>query len=131
MVTRFGYGPSLIAEILRVWGHRSFDGRCRAGLLDQIVHSPSTAFDGSRSGIPELDAITDGWQPGQSILIAGRPSMGKTAFLLYLLDAIAYRQPAHIGVIPSLLLSLEMGRLEMGERQICLRADVPNTKLKN
>ncbi len=69
---------------------------------------------GLACGYYELDDKTCGLQPGEMIIIAGRPSMGKTSFALNIAE--------HIGLqnkIPIAIFSLEMGRQQLGERFLC------------
>lgn len=81
---------------------------------------------GIRTGYHELDDTTDGFQPGQMIVLAARPSMGKTALALNILEHVALGERA-----PSLIVSLEMNRREVGERLIVARAGIANYKLKD
>lgn len=67
---------------------------------------------GIPSGITELDRITLGWQPGDLIIIASRPSMGKSALGIQFAKVAA--QMEH----PVLLLSLEMTDIQLGERYL-------------
>ena len=55
----------------------------------------SSAFNGVQSGFMALDRVTMGWQPSDLIIIAARPSMGKTAFVLSMARnmAVEYQQP--------------------------------------
>jgi replicative DNA helicase len=74
---------------------------------------------GLPSGFAELDDQTCGLQNGEMIIIAGRPSMGKTSFALNIAE--------HIGAdnnIPVVIFSLEMGRQQLVERMLCSRARV-------
>jgi replicative DNA helicase len=92
--------------------------------LDRISKR-KTGPAGIGSGLPDLDDVTDGFQPEQLIIIAARPSMGKTAIALNMLEWISLT----LGE-PALLVSLEMNRVELGERMLCLRSNTPNWKLK-
>ena len=56
-----------------------------------------------KSGFPELDKITNGWNNGDLIVIAARPAMGKSAFGMSLLKEIAVKNR-----IPTAVFSLEM-----------------------
>lgn len=75
---------------------------------------------GLRSGLADLDALTSGWQPGQLIILAGRPSMGKTAMALDFLRHASIDRGHAAG-----LFSLEMSRTELMKRLIATEARVP------
>jgi replicative DNA helicase len=81
------------------------------------------------SGVPtgyyDLDDITGGLQPEQLIILAARPSMGKTAIALNICDHAAVTSK-----IPVLFVSLEMGRVELAERLLCARSKVDGHKLR-
>ena len=63
------------------------------------------------SGLIDLDDITGGFQPGQLIILAARPSMGKTAMALNICDYAG----VHLKT-PVLFVSLEMGQMEIALR---------------
>ncbi|MCX5633897.1 MAG: replicative DNA helicase [Phycisphaerae bacterium] len=74
---------------------------------------------GLATGFTELDELTCGLQNGEMIIIAGRPSMGKTSFAMNIAE--------HIGAdddIPVVIFSLEMSRQQLVERMLCSRATV-------
>ncbi|MDR1192570.1 MAG: replicative DNA helicase [Peptococcaceae bacterium] len=82
------------------------------------------------TGIPSyftaLDRFTSGWQPSDLVILAARPSMGKTAFALNLAENAAVRYKA-----PVALFSLEMSREQLLIRLISSRADIEQTVLRN
>ena len=83
------------------------------------------AVTGVASGFKELDRMTAGFQPSDLIIIAGRPSMGKTAFCL---DIAEY---AAIGnKIPVAIFSLEMSKEQLVIRMLCSQANVEGTRLR-
>ena len=71
-------------------------------------------------GLADLDGRTMGMHPGQLILVAGRPSMGKTAFMLNILRACCIRDDR-----PALIFSMEMDRRALRNRMVAAIADVP------
>jgi len=95
--------------------------------MDRIsLRSESThAVTGVGTGYYELDDMTGGFQPGQLIIVAARPSMGKTAFALNVCDHAAIDLKT-----TSLFVSLEMGNLELAERLLCARSRVDGHKLR-
>jgi replicative DNA helicase len=80
---------------------------------------------GIASGYFDLDDITGGFQPEQLIILAARPSMGKTAFALNCCDHASVELK-----VPVLFVSLEMGQLELAERLLCARSKVDGHKLR-
>ena len=86
--------------------------------------------DGNISGVPsgftELDKITSGWQKSDLIIIAARPAMGKTAFVLSMAKNIAvnYRRPVAI-------FSLEMSNVQLVNRLIMNVCEIEGDKIKN
>jgi len=79
-----------------------------------IEKREGTHVTGLPTGYYELDDLTCGLQKGEMIIIAGRPSMGKTALALNIAE--------HVGVvekIPLAIFSLEMGRQQLAERFLC------------
>ena len=91
--------------------------------LEKISESPENVT-GVPTGFTELDDLTRGLQKGDLIILAGRPSMGKTALAINMaLYAAGHAQ------IPSLIFSLEMPKEHIAMRLICSEAKVNNRKL--
>lgn len=84
--------------------------------------------EGAISGLPTgsfgLDEYTSGLQPTELIILAARPSMGKTALVCNIAMAVA---KAGKGV---LLFSLEQSKLELAERLLCIHAKISGHKLR-
>ncbi|WP_165232366.1 replicative DNA helicase [Aquisphaera insulae] len=80
---------------------------------------------GVASGFFNLDDLTNGFHADQLVIIAARPSMGKTAMMLNICDHAAI----NCG-IATLIVSLEMGNQEIGERLLCARSRVDGHKLR-
>jgi replicative DNA helicase len=80
---------------------------------------------GVPSGFTELDKLTAGFQPSDLIIIAGRPSMGKTAFALN----IAQHAAVDNG-IPVAIFSLEMSKEQLALRMLCAEAMVDAHKVR-
>jgi replicative DNA helicase len=83
------------------------------------------AISGLSTGFRDLDAKTNGLQASELIILAARPSMGKTALVCNLAEAVADQSQA--GVV---LFSLEQSRLELAERFLCIRAKLQVHKLR-
>lgn len=80
---------------------------------------------GVGSGFTELDRITGGWQKAELILVAARPSMGKTAFIM-----TAVRNAAVIFQKPVAVFSLEMSSIQLVNRLISSEAELASEKLR-
>jgi replicative DNA helicase len=83
---------------------------------------------GVTSGFKDLDAMTFGFQRQEMIVIAARPSMGKTSFALNIAEAAALPKPGKADPAPTLIFSLEMSSSQLALRMLCSRARV-NIKL--
>jgi len=83
-------------------------------------------LSGLPTGFTKLDALTSGWQPSDLIIIAARPGMGKTAFVLSMARNIAI--DANRGVA---LFSLEMSSVQLITRLISSETALSSEKLRN
>ncbi|MEG2493925.1 MAG: replicative DNA helicase, partial [Rikenellaceae bacterium] len=83
-------------------------------------------INGVATGFRDLDRLTSGWQPSDLIIIAARPSMGKTAFVLSLARnaTIDYETPVA-------LFSLEMNDIQLITRLIVSESELDSLKIKN
>ena len=82
---------------------------------------------GVPTGFNDLDTMTAGLQPGDLVIIAGRPSMGKTAFCLNLVEnASVHAQNKTVSVI----FSLEMGKEQLVQRLLCSVSRVDASRLR-
>ncbi|MFM7052949.1 MAG: replicative DNA helicase [Planctomycetota bacterium] len=90
-------------------------------LLEQ---SEGKGFAGVRSGFVEFDEMTNGMQRGEMLILAARPSMGKTALALNMLE-----QVARIGT-PALMFSLEMGRQQLIQRMLCALGQIDGQRMR-
>lgn len=86
--------------------------------------------EGNISGIPsgftELDKITSGWQKSDLVIIAARPAMGKTAFVLSMAKNIAVDFN-----IPVAIFSLEMSNVQLVNRLIMNVCEIEGSKIRN
>lgn len=80
---------------------------------------------GLPSGYIELDKLTAGFQSDQLIILAARPSVGKTAFALNIAQNVATRFS-----IPVVIFSLEMNALDMVYRMICAEGNINASNLR-
>ncbi len=83
------------------------------------------AVSGIASGFADLDDLTWGFEPGQLIILAGRPSMGKTALALNIVEHVAINLK-----VPVLFVSLEMGHLEIADRLLSSRSGIDGHDLR-
>src|SRR5918998_308707 len=85
----------------------------------------STALTGTPSGFKDLDEMTGGFQPGNLIIVAARPSMGKPALVTNIAEnaAIDYNQPVA-------LFSLEMSETELAQRFVASQARIKGDDLR-
>ena len=121
--TTYVQAQTLLAEVApRAVGHAKSvkDG------LTEMVDTLQRRFDadgdvtGVPTGLSTLDAITSGWQPGDLVILAGRPGMGKTAFAVQ--SAIAADRV--------MFFSLEMTTGQLIERAVCNVGALPNRWFK-
>ncbi|MFC1736137.1 replicative DNA helicase [Candidatus Hydrogenedentota bacterium] len=82
---------------------------------------------GIQSGFGNLDAKLGGLQPSDLVIIAARPSMGKTSFALNIMQKIALRKENPKGVA---MFSLEMSKEQLVERLLCSEARVDSHKVR-
>lgn len=80
---------------------------------------------GLPSGYIDLDRVTTGFQPDQLIIIAARPSVGKTAFALNIAQNVATKSK-----VPVVIFSLEMGALDLVNRMLCAEGNINATNLR-
>ncbi len=92
--------------------------------LEQIAEGRKQT--GIPTGLTDLDELTQGLQPSDLIVIAARPSMGKTSLALNIADHVAVEEG-----IPVAIFSLEMSAQEVARRMLCSRARVNSQKLKS
>ncbi len=96
-------------------------------VLEKIEQAYKT--QGTVTGIPtgfiDLDYKLSGFQPSDLVLIAARPSMGKTAFVLNVVDNVAVRRS-----LPCMVFSLEMSKEQLVNRMLSMESNVDAQKLR-
>ncbi len=80
---------------------------------------------GLPTGYPDLDRLTAGFQPSDLIILAARPSMGKTTFALNLASYAAVELK-----IPVIIFSLEMSKEQLALKLLCSEAGVDNQRIR-
>jgi len=95
--------------------------------LEQIqeVMNTEEGLSGIPSGFKDLDRITSGWQRSDMIVIAARPGMGKTAFVLSMARNIAVDHQRPVAVF-----SLEMSSVQLVQRLIASETEISSEKLR-
>jgi replicative DNA helicase len=80
---------------------------------------------GTPAGFRDVDAITGGFQPGNLIIVAARPAMGKSALVANIAENVAVKSNQ-----PVAFFSLEMSEVELAQRFIACRARISGDKLR-
>ena len=98
-------------------------------LMTTLINSRG-AITGVPTGLIDLDKMTYGFHPGQMIVVAARPGMGKTSIALNFIEAALFDAKRKTGrAVPVLMFSLEMPARELALRLICSRAGANLRKL--
>lgn len=103
-----------------------FDGRT-AQIKDHVMEAIEKLFEahdrkgitGLRTGFQELDSMVDGLHESEMIIIAARPSMGKTALAMNIAEHVAIEQKRSVAIF-----SLEMSSQQLVQRLLCSRARI-------
>ena len=90
------------------------------------LYEKKQLITGVATGFADLDEKTSGFQPSDLIIIAGRPSMGKTAFCLNIAQ-----HAATVEKVPTVVFSLEMSKEQLALRMLCSEARIDNHKLRS
>ena len=91
----------------------------------ESLYENKQAVTGVPSGFTRLDEYTAGFQKSDLIILAARPSMGKTAFCLNIAQNAAYH-----GNTPVMLFSLEMSHTQLVTRLLCAEARIDGSKVR-
>ncbi len=97
---------------------KEIDRRVKLALMDEMP--------GIMTGLKSLDRITSGWKPGELIILASRPSMGKTAVGLNLFTKTAAKINKNV-----LFFSLEMDDISLADRLVCSYGGIKADNLKS
>lgn len=90
------------------------------------MHKNKGALTGLSTGFTLLDQMTDGMHASEMLVIAARPSMGKTAIAMNIAEHVAVDQGAAVGIF-----SLEMSSQQLVQRMLCSRAKVDLKKVRD
>ncbi len=98
------------------------------GIFDRIAADPDSIVEEQAipTGYTQLDQITDGMHNGDLIIVAGRPSMGKTALAMNFAEHVAVDLKKGVGIF-----SLEMSKEQLVMRMLCGRARVNQKRVRS
>ncbi|MBQ7373355.1 MAG: replicative DNA helicase [Clostridia bacterium] len=93
------------------------------GILDKFenIQKDKNFLQGLRTGFTGLDALTNGFHGGNLVILAARPSIGKTTFAMNIVENVAVREGAVCAVF-----ALEMTKEELAQRMLCSVSKVSN-----
>ncbi|MBL4604112.1 MAG: replicative DNA helicase [Flavobacteriaceae bacterium] len=107
---------------------KSSEGACdlvKQALTKIQEISQKEGMSGLQTGFTKLDALTSGWQPSDLIIIAARPGMGKTAFVISMAKNMAIKFK-----YPVVVFSLEMSSVQLIMRMISSETGLTSEKLR-
>jgi replicative DNA helicase len=98
--------------------------------MEEVLHEVFEMIEnrgqrGIESGFFELDDMLNGLQNGEMIIVAARPSMGKTAFAMNVIEHVAADS-----LLPCAVFSLEMSKQQLAQRMLCSRGQIDAHKLR-
>ncbi|HYH28317.1 MAG TPA: replicative DNA helicase [Actinomycetota bacterium] len=118
------YGVSRRSEQDEVVPLTSLVGESMEAL--ERLHERESAYAGVATGFRDLDALLQGLHPGNLIVVAARPGVGKSSFVTNLARNVAVDANKHVAMF-----SLEMSRQEIAMRLLCAEARVPWDKVRS
>jgi len=92
--------------------------------IEKLFEKPGMVT-GVETGFRDLDHLTSGLQPSDLVILAARPSMGKTSLALDIARFAALKRK-----VPTAIFSLEMSKEQLGMRMLCAEARVSSVKLR-
>lgn len=107
------------------------------GPIDEAVQTIQSILQrkdtgqGIMSGYKDLDSMTFGFQKQEMIVLAARPSVGKTSFAMNVVESVICPRPGTTKPVPTLVFSLEMSSTQLALRMLCGRARVDIKKVRN
>ncbi len=110
-----------ISEARIKGGFESIHNLLQTTFQDIERYAREGGIQGIRSGFTKLDEMMSGFQKGDLIIVAGRPSMGKTAFALSVLMNATVRSEK---TVATAIFSLEMSKSQIAQRLLCSEAKV-------
>jgi len=141
-ILRDAYGESLESKLLlsqaeqKIFGILDSRGSSAIASINEILHEAMDRIDarmqgthalgGVETGFTDLDSLTGGLHNSELIILAARPSMGKTALAMNIAEHVATH-----ALIPTLFVSLEMSAIELADRLLCSVARVNGHRLRN
>ena len=93
--------------------------------LDEL-RNREDGLTGVPTGFTDLDRLTSGWQPSDLIILAARPGMGKTSFVLSIAKNAAAEFNKGVAIF-----SLEMSSVQLAQRIISMEAEISGSKMRN
>lgn len=94
--------------------------------VEELSNNPNRGgITGVGSGFADLDRMTAGFQPSDLIILAARPSMGKTAFALNIAQNVAVRGEKNVAIY-----SLEMSEVQLMQRMVCAEANLDASRVR-
>jgi replicative DNA helicase len=90
------------------------------------LHEQKGGITGIRSGFHDLDRMTSGFQRSDLIIVAARPSVGKTAFALNIAQNVGIREKQTVAIF-----SLEMGAAQLVQRMLCAEGNIDASGMRN
>jgi replicative DNA helicase len=97
--------------------------------IEHIFQNKS-GVTGVPSGFIDIDRVTGGFQPSDMIIIAARPSMGKTSLAMNIAEKVAMGEVSDHKARPVAIFSLEMPREALVTRMLCSRANIRSDQLR-
>jgi replicative DNA helicase len=98
--------------------------------MEEVLHEVFEMIEnrgqrGTETGFFELDDMMNGLQNGEMVIVAARPSMGKTAFAMNVIEHVAADS-----LLPCAVFSLEMSKQQLAQRMLCSRGQIDAHKLR-
>ncbi len=119
-------------EVFRIAETRATQDAAELGKLvteiyEQIEsrHNDGHVYTGLETAFVDFNDVTSGLQKGELIIVAGRPSMGKTSFAMNIAEYIAITRKQPVAVF-----SLEMSKQQLAQRLLCSRSGVDSHRLR-
>jgi replicative DNA helicase len=120
----------VLFEVSRLRVTRDFEplSRVLAEVYEKIdhIHSHESEITGTTTGFIDLDRLTSGLQRSDLVILAARPSMGKTSLALNIAHAVALKARQPVGIF-----SIEMSSEQIAQRLISLQAHIEMQRLRS